>query len=320
MGLAQNTNLVERKTNTGEQNLITDVPGVLVGHSTIHDQTIHTGVTVILPGQGLPETRKYPAACHVMNGYSKPIGLIQVEELGTLESPICLSNTLAIGTVADALTRRMVRGSSDELYSFNPLVMECNDGRLSDMKSFPVHAHHVDQAFDALRSSFEEGAVGAGCGMICYGLKGGIGSSSRVLPDGHLLGCLVLTNFGKPDELRIRGQAVSWGDSSPDKGSVIVVLATDAPLDARQLKRLCRRAQSGLARTGSSMSHGSGEIALAFSTAQDETLLNEESLDDCFRAVVECVEEAVISSMWHAEALTGYRGFRVGSLRTLLDE
>ena len=325
MGLPNNTDLLKRRLPTGEKNLITDLDGIRVGHATLHQGDIHTGVTIVSPRKNI-YPNPLPAACHVINGFSKPIGFIQVDELGTIESPIGLTNTFAIGTLADGLIKRVVKEQSDvnqQIGSFNSVVMECNDSYLSDMKSFPVLPEHVTAAFDDLSIVFLEGDVGAGSGMVCYGLKGGIGSSSRIIDikgKTYTLGCLVLTNFGQPDDLILRDRLDLPANylSKDQTGSVVIVLASDAPLDHRQLKRISRRAQSGLARTGAYVSHGSGEIVLAFSTDRSSDRLIDPDLDRLFLATVEAVEESVLSSLWHANSVVGYHNRQVLALKDVL--
>ncbi len=313
----------------GRLNLITDVPGVKVGHVTLTGNGLNTGVTAILPHGGNMFTQKVIGAVHVINGYGKSTGLMQVEELGTIETPIILTNTLSVGTAATGLIRYMMEqnpeiGGKDG--TVNPLVFECNDGGLSDIRGLHVKEAHVKEAIENAAEAFEEGAVGAGRGMSCFGLKGGIGSASRrVTLDGnsYTFGVLVLTNFGSMEYLCINGNCVGArikealaAKSEADKGSVIVVLATDAPVNERQLKRLCKRSAAGLAKVGSYYGNGSGDIVVGFSTAatlphhSDAEVLSgkrlfENALEKLFPLVVEGVEEAVISSMLHAETTTG---------------
>ena len=309
----------------GEKNLVTDVPGVAVGHCTLQEGKIQTGVTAILPHGGNCFQSKCLAAAHVINGFGKSTGLVQVQELGTLETPIVLTNTLSVGTAHTALVRYMLEGNPDigvATGTVNPVVMECNDGRLNDIRGLHIAEEHVRRALHAAAADFEEGAVGAGTGMCCYGLKGGIGSASRrMLLDGksYTLGALVMSNFGALSDLMVAGQPLGReiaerqkAESQPDRGSIIVVLATDLPLSSRQLGRVARRAQNGIARTGTITGNGSGEIVLAFSTANQvphypagHTLagafLHEDYMDHAFRAAVECVEESIVSSLIHAE-------------------
>lgn len=338
---------VEQKTLTfgsfpaGERNLITDVPGVRVGHVTLSDGDVQTGVTAIIPAEGNLFAQKVPAACHVINGFGKAAGLVQVQELGTIETPIVLTNTFGVGTGVNALIRYSLADNEDiglTTGTVNPVVLECNDGRLNDIRGMHVTEGDVNAALAAASDRFAEGAVGAGRGMCCYGLKGGIGSASRVIEIGgkaYAVGALLLTNFGQTVDLRVGGsplgQKIAEGPARADKGSCVVILATDIPLSCRQMGRVCRRAQSGLARTGAYISSGSGEMAVMFSTGArvphygreafaTTRVLQENLLDLVFRAVADCVEESVISSMLHAETVTGRAGNQGKSLGQRLEE
>lgn len=322
----------------GPLNRITDVPGVSVGHHTIRTGRFNTGVTVLLPCPENPFFHKLPAAAVVFNGFGKTLGLMQLQELGTLETPIALTSTLNVGLVHDALVGYLIdrcrQDGKDDLRSVNPVVCECCDGTLNDIQGRPVHAGHVLSAISASSEHFDEGDVGAGTGMICHGLKGGIGSASRVMTvDGqdYTMGVLVLTNHGSLSDLTISGKhigpalAEQLQQYKPDKGSCIVIAATDLPLDARQLGRTAKRASVGLARLGSYIGQGSGEVFLAFSTAnpfdprqenalRSGTLFSDDWLDLPFRAVAECTEEAVLNSMLTAHTLTGWQGNTTYSL------
>ena len=314
----------------GEQNSICDVPGVLVGHKTLAHEEIQTGVTAVLPHGGNLFRDKVPAAVHVINGFGKTAGSIQISELGTLETPILLTNTLSVGTVSDALVRYMLRQNPEigvDTGTVNPVVLECNDGYLNDIRSLSVTVRDVEEALNSASVHCEEGAVGAGRGMSCFGLKGGIGTASRVLEfDGvpYTMGVLVLTNFGSLEDFTICGNRVGEQisldlASEEDKGSIIVLLGTDLPLSARQLSRVARRAAVGISRTGGLCGNGSGEIALAFSTAQyipheseaavlQLSVLSEACMNQVFRAAAFATEEAIISSMLHAETVEGRAG------------
>lgn len=329
----------------GPNNLITDVKGVKVGHVTLADGAIQTGVTALLPGEE-PFRRKRRAACHVINGFGKSAGLMQVNELGQLESPIVLTNTLAVGVAWQALCKWLV-DNNPGLTSVNPIVMECNDSYLNDIRSLNITERMVLEALKAAGETFEQGAVGAGRGMVCHGLSGGIGSASRQAGIGdetYTVGVLVLSNHGLLRDLTLCGDRVGLLlqekkeeeaqkqqalREARDQGSVIVILATDAPLSHSQLNRVCKRAVAGLARTGAQIGHGSGEVVLAFSTANeiihgDEsplrtmTELNERYIDTIFRMTVAAVEEAVQASLWYARAVTGFEGHTVKALRDLL--
>lgn len=325
----------------GPRNSITDVPGVLVGNVTLCSEEVHTGVTAILPHAGNMYEDKVPAACAVFNGYGKSTGLMQIEEVGTIETPIVLTNTLSVGCAANALVEYMLERNPEiclKLPTVNPVVCECNDGYLSDIRGLHIHREHVFEAIKVAQEEFEEGAVGAGAGMSCFGLKGGIGTASRRvgLGESYTLGVLALTNFGLLADLMIAGipagKIISEGQATEEaeKGSVIVVIATDIPLSSRQLKRIARRASIGIARTGGYMGHGSGELAVAFSTAnrvpqtaksdfRSVTVLSEEKIDTVFRAVVESVEEAVLNSMICAAPTSGRDGHSRRSLGEYMD-
>ena len=328
----------------GPRNLISDVPGVTVGHCTLADGEVQTGVTALLPHPGDTFHQKVAAASCVINGFGKTIGLVQIDELGTLETPILFTNTLSVGTAATALVRYMLERCPDiceSTGSVNPVVCECNDSGLNDIRGLHVTEADALAALADCRADFAEGAVGAGRGMRCHGLKGGIGSSSRVVElDGQSfhLGALVLSNHARFDDLILAGVPIAQRlgqlpQVAPhqDKGSIITVLATDIPLTCRQLGRVARRAIVGLSRTGSYCGNGSGEIVIAFSTANkiphypQQSLLSlqavgETKIDLLFRAAAECVEESVLSSLLHAETVTGRGGLTVRSLADLLQE
>ena len=294
----------------GSRNLITDVPGVRVGHATIDEGNCHTGVTVVLPPRENPFTDKLTAACCVFNGFGKTLGLVQVEELGQLETPIALTNTLNVGKVHDALVSYMIslcQWDGIHLTSVNPVV--CAIASASDV--------------------FAQGAVGAGRGTICYGMKGGVGSSSRLLEiDGktYTLGVLVQSNYGASADFRAACLPDELAEC--DQGSIILIAATDLPLSSRQLKRVLRRASVGMARLGSYMGHGSGEIAVGFTTAQMEThgsfqtqtILREDLMNLPFRAIGECAEEAILQSLWHAAPDHALDGTYIPSLREFLTD
>ncbi len=315
----------------GERNLITDVPGVRVGHATVDAGDCHTGVTVVLPPRENPFTDKLTAACCVFNGFGKTLGLVQVEELGTLETPIALTNTLNVGKVHDALVSYMIdvcRRDGIKLTSVNPVVCECNDSRISDIARRPVGEREVLDAIATASSDFAQGAVGAGRGTICYGMKGGIGSSSRLMElDGrtYTIGVLVQSNYGASADFR--AACLPEGLAECDQGSIILIAATDLPLSSRQLRRVLRRASVGMARLGSYIGHGSGEIAVGFTTApkekrsdsfQTQTVLREDLMNLPFRAIGECAEEAILQSLWHAAPDQGLDGTSIPSLREFL--
>ena len=314
----------------GPLNAITDVAGVRVGQVTlIEGDRIRTGVTAILPHAGNLFQEKVPGAVFIGNAFGKLAGSTQVEELGTIETPIVLSNTLAVGTVMDAVVGwTLAQPGNETVRSVNALVGETNDGGLNDIRSQPVRKEHVLAALrDAREGAVGEGNVGAGTGTIAFGFKGGIGTSSRVAPVGgraYVVGVLVQSNFG--GVLSIDGvpvgkalrQAQGPGPRPPDSsdGSCMIVVATDAPLSSKDLNRLAARAIFGLARTGSSYSNGSGDFAIAFSTAPElrvthgstaitpRPTLPTEALSPLFEAALEATEEAVLNSLLKAETMT----------------
>lgn len=335
---------------TGPDNALTDVPGVLVGHTTIirgdsgplipGSGPVRTGVTAIRPHPGNLFADQVAAGVHVLNGFGKTLGLEQVRELGVLETPILLTNTLNVWRCADALLDWMLAGNPEigiTRGTINPLVGECNDGWLNDIQGRHVTKEHVFQALDsATQNNLAEGSVGAGTGTLCYQFKGGIGTASRILPQemgAFRVGVLLQANFGSRHQLTIRGKTVGkalsrWRpgaeksmeseEDSTAGGSCMMVLATDAPLSSRQLTRLARRAPLGLARTGSSSSPGSGDYVIAFSTTNlrsEETdtimapvmrLVNEaNTLGYLFQAVVDAVEEAVLNALVAASTMSG---------------
>jgi D-aminopeptidase len=321
----------------GPLNAITDVAGVRVGHRTlVRGDGVRTGVTAILPHGGDPFQEKVPAAVWVVNGFGKAAGFLQVRELGQLESPIVLTNTLAVGTAVDAVVRwTLARPGNEEVRSVNAVVGETNDGWLNDIRALPVTGADVAAAIEAAKAGpVEEGSVGAGTGTRALGWKGGIGTASRRLPEnlgGWTVGALVQTNFG--GILRIDGVPVGEAlgrysfredlENSGD-GSCMIVLATDAPLSSRNLERLARRSALALGRVGSFVSDGSGDFAIAFSTAERiphggpplrsvERLAND-AASPLFLAAVEAVEEAIYNSLLRAATVIGHRGRTVEAI------
>ncbi|MDN7240834.1 P1 family peptidase [Planococcus sp. N028] len=329
----------------GPLNAITDVAGVAVGHTTLSDGRVQTGVTAIVPHQGNIYKEKLIASSHVINGFGKTMGTVQLEELGTLETPILLTNTLSIGTAADTLIDYMLERNPEIGHTtgtVNPIVGECNDMFLNDIRAKSVTPEHVKAALADASPEFLEGAVGAGRGMLCYSLKGGIGSASRKMNlDGaeYMMGVMVLSNFGMLSDLRVNGKAVGQqlkreilqDREEKDKGSVMIIVSTDLPLSERQLNRIIKRAVAGLSRTGSIITHGSGEIVIGFSTAikiphqKPGDLLtmhciHEEDLDLAFRAVGEATEEAVLNSLVTAEHVVGRDGNERPILMDLIEK
>jgi D-aminopeptidase len=313
----------------GAHNGITDVAGVRVGHATvISGDSVRTGVTAVLPHGGNPFRERVPAAIHVANGFGKLLGSTQVNELGELESPVLLTCTLCVWRVADALVAWMLeQPGMEDVRSINPVVGETNDGRLNAIRTRPVGEKEVRAALaQASSGPVAEGSVGAGTGTVAFGWKGGIGTSSRVLPaklGGFTVGVLVQSNFG--GVLQVMGAPVgrALGRYAFQKdveergdGSIMVVVATDAPLGHRNLRRLAERATLGLGRTGSSASNGSGDYVIAFSTAASvrraagaerltgETLGND-AMSPLFQAVVEATEEAIYNSLFMASTVSG---------------
>lgn len=325
----------------GRWNAITDVKGVKVGQVTlIEGDDIRTGVTAILSHDGNIFQDKVPAGIAVGNGFGKLMGFTQVQELGEIETPIVLTNTLAVPAAAEALIDwTLAQKGNEEVRSVNPVVGETNDGWLNDIRARAVKKESVLDALIAAESGpVEEGCVGAGTGTVCFGWKGGIGTSSRVLPKslgGYTVGALVQSNFGgvlQMDGLPIGkklGQHYlkdELEDASAD-GSIMIVIATDASLSDRNLLRLAKRGLAGLARTGASMGNGSGDYVIAFSTNEDVRRIVErrskvwsypeianELTSPLFQAAIEATEEAVYSSLCMAETMTGFRGRTVKAL------
>ncbi len=326
----------------GPLNRISDIPGVTVGHATLAEGDLRTGVTAIRPHPGNVFRDRPVAAAHVLNGFGKSIGLMQIEELGQLETPILLTNTLSVGTCGTALIRRAIAENpriGRQTSTVNPVVGECNDGYLNDIQALAVTEQHALAALDATTAEFAVGAVGAGAGMSCFGFKGGIGSASRqVVLDGATfhLGTLALANFGRagdlllPDGRRIAPPAPARDPMpTPERGSVIVVVATDVPLEHRQLHRVIRRAGAGLARVGSFYGHGSGDVFLGFTTAnrtphdpKSDLLplraIAEERIDRLFEAAAEATQEAVLDALAASPDTTGRIGHMRPGLRAAL--
>ncbi|HHX09769.1 MAG TPA: P1 family peptidase [Firmicutes bacterium] len=329
---------------TGPYNAITDVPGVLVGHSTIIEGEgplvpgrgpVRTGVTAIRPHPGNLFQEKVPGAVYVINGFGKATGLAQVQELGVIETPVILTNTLSVGQAWDALCEYMLEQNPDigvTTGTVNPLVLECNDGYLNDIRGRHVRKHHVLAALNEASSGpVTEGNVGGGTGMSCLGFKGGIGTASRCVEVGEnqwSVGVLVMSNFGSMKELRISGIPVGLElekrlgrQHKTPPGSIVIVLGTDAPVSHRQLNRIAKRCQGGLARVGSTFQNGSGDFVVAFSTANrvrhkdssafvEGKWLRDDSRDlgRIFAAAVEATEEAILNSLSAADTMEGRDG------------
>lgn len=326
---ARDHGLVPAPGRTGPHNAITDVPGVLTGHTTIlRPPTIHSGVTAIVP-EGVGPDAPLPAGLFAGNGYGKLIGATQVAELGVIESPVVLTSTLSAFRAADALVTWMLsKPAWADVVSFNPVVGECNDGWLSDGRSRPVTEADVLAALDGAASGpVEEGSVGAGTGTGALGFKAGIGTSSRVVEvagEEVTLGVLVQANFG--GRLRVGGVVPDLGSDDPkasEAGSCMVVAATDAPLDARQLTRLARRLVFGLGRVGAAYTHGSGDYGLAFSTRRGLPAPDDDALNPLLTAALDAVEESVLNSLTAARTTVGFNGrtlpgIPMDRLRTLM--
>jgi D-aminopeptidase len=324
----------------GPLNAITDVPGVLVGQTTlIKGDSVRTGVTAILPFAGNIFQHKVPAGLFTGNGFGKLAGSTQLTELGTLESPVILTNTLSVSTGMDAVIDYTLRQPGNEMVqSVNAVVGETNDGRLNDIRGRHVKKDDVLLAIQKAKPGIvEEGSVGAGTGTVCFGFKGGIGTSSRKLPSslgGYTVGVLVQTNFG--GVLQIDGVPIGQELnkyylkdqlSAKEDGSCMIVVATDAPLDSRNLTRLAKRAFMGLAKTGGIAHHGSGDYVIAFST--DSTvriehqskeqlrtihLMNDDAISPLFLAVIEATEEAIINSLFMSSDMRGFKDAKVQGL------
>lgn len=359
MGLPKDSGLdLKSKWPSGKYNKISDVPGVSVAHVTLKGREINTGVTAILPHQGDLFHDKVAAGAQVLNGFGKSLGIVQIQELGTIETPIIMTNTFAVGAADSALVKYMLRRNDDigiNTGTVNAVVTECNDGSLNDIRGMHVKERDVMWALNKAAGAgpdFDEGAVGGGTGMCCLGFKGGIGSASRIVEyDGrkYNVGAIVMANFGAAGKLRAGGRflgeelkakvdaraaaegaaAEDQADKARDKGSIIMVVATDLPMTSRQLSRVCRRCPVALGRTGSIMGDGSGDIAIAFSTGNREPhypdrrildirMVHDSTIDDVFEAAIEAVEESVLSALYHAETTRGVRGSIRYGLRDFL--
>ncbi|TRX61851.1 P1 family peptidase [Fulvivirga sp. M361] len=323
---------------TGKYNAITDVKGVKVGHTTIIEgDSVRTGVTAILPHSGNIYQLKAPAAIYLGNGFGKLAGYSQVKELGNIETPIVLTNTLSVPEASNALiTYTLAQKDNEHVRSVNSIVGETNDGWLNDIRGRHVKEKHVlDAIHNAKSGKIEEGNVGAGTGTICFQYKGGIGTSSRVIPKklgGYTVGVLVQTNYG--GVLQINGVPVAkeFGNyprhySYDVDGSCMIVVMTDAPLGARNLERLAKRAMMGLAKTGGIASNGSGDYVIAVSTAEDNFIphnsrspfiateeLKNEAVTPLFLAVIEATEEAALNSLFAAKTMTGRENHEIKSI------
>lgn len=311
---------------TGEHDALTDVPGVRVGHTTLHEgDRVHTGVTAVVPdvlGRGPGQRPSLPCGLAVGNGYGKLVGATQVAELGEIETPLLLTATLSAFRAADALVTHVLgRPGYEQVRSLNPVVGETNDGFLSDIRARPVTEEHVLAALDgAAPGPVAQGCVGAGTGTAALGYKGGIGTASRVVTGeagSWTVGALVQSNFSGTLTVRgvpmpavdLLGPANPGGQRPDDGNSCMIVVATDAPLDARRLDRVARRAVFAMGRVGAGYTHGSGDYALAFTTADPATpLVADAGLDPFFAATMDAVEEALLASVLTATTTVGHRG------------
>ena len=309
---------------TGEANSITDVPGVEVGHRSVltgqptERPCVRSGVSVIDPdNERSVFSDPVTGATNVLNGYGKSVGFPQVDELGEIETPITLTNTLSTWRVADAVIDRVLE-TNQGATSVNPVVGECNDGVLNDIRGRHISADHVADAFAACSdTNTQEGCVGAGVGTTGFGWKAGIGTASRQTDD-HTIGVLVLTNTGKPEDLRLDGLQIGRHveedqESSSAGGSIMMILGTDAVLSARQLTRVIKRTTLGLGRAGGIAHHGSGDFAVGFANDHGSEVTDSE-LTPLFRGAVEATEEAIYNSLTRAETITGFEGKTVEAL------
>ena len=325
----------------GRWNAITDVQGVKVGHVTlIEGEDIRTGITAILPHDANLFQDKVPAAIVVGNGFGKLTGSTQVNELGEIETPIVLTNTLSVPRATEAIIEwTLEQTGNEEVSSVNPVVGETNDGYLNNIRKMAVTKEHVREGINrAATGAIQEGCVGACTGTVCFGWKGGVATSSRILPrnlSGYTVGALVQTNFGGvlqmdgiPVGKRLGQYYLKEQLNQPSTdGSIMIILATDAPLSDRNLKRIAKRGLVGLARTGASMSNGSGDYVIAFSTAAEVRRTPERRnqvwaypevpnalMSPLFESAIEATEEAIYNSLCMAETMTGYRGVTVPAL------
>lgn len=340
MATARELGLMIGGLPVGPLNAITDVDGVSVGHHTLSGDGLATGVTAILPHGGDPFRLKPRAAVDVINGFGKSAGLMQVAELGTLETPILLTNTFGVAACTQELIRRAVAANpaiGRSTSTVNALVCECNDGGINDIQAMAVTPEDAAAALDVARPGrFAQGAVGAGAGMTAFGFKAGIGTSSRRIDlegEDFTLGTLVLANFGPAGQLVLPDgrRPVPSRDVDAEKGSVIVIMATNLPLGDRQLQRVARRAGAGLARLGAFWGNGSGDLAICFTTADPVEhdpasafaslrRLDDARIDLAFRAAAEATQEAVLNALCEAPATQGRDGRFYPSLADWLKE
>lgn len=291
---------------TGPLNAITDVAGVRVGHCTlIEGDRTRTGATAIIPHEGNVFARKTPAGLAVLNGFGKFAGATQIQELGEIETPILLTNTLAVGRAIEALIAyTLAQPGNERTVSINAVVGETNDSRLNDIRAPRPTVTEMMRAFETARGGpVAQGAVGAGTGTVAFGLKGGIGTASRVVGD-HTLGVLVQSNFG--GTLRIDGRTINSPANADTDGSIVIIAATDAPVSPRNLERLAQRCFGGLARTGAALSNGSGDYALAFTTCQNGPPMPHDAMSPLFEAAIDATEEAIVNALLMAVDTHGF--------------
>ena len=304
----------EAPAETGQ---ISDVPGVRVGHTTVVDGDVRTGVTTVVPDPVPSPARPLRCGLFVGNGHGKLVGATELIELGELQTPLVLTNTLSTFLAADALTDWMLRRPEcADVVTLNPLVAECNDSWLSDIRARAVRPEHVHAALDGADTDFACGAVGAGTGMWALGFKGGIGTASRRVGD-HTVGVLALTNF--TGTLTLHDTVVEAPDTvAPEGNSCIMVVATDAPFDARQLGRVARRSVFAMGTVGADYRHGSGDYGIAFSTDRHSAPPPDRQLDPYFRATLDASADAIVSSLWHAPTTIGRAGHTAHGLQDVL--
>lgn len=316
---------------TGKLNKITDVAGVKVGHYTLEDESHNTGITVILPCEDNPFINKVMASSHIINGYGKTQGLVQIEELGYIETPIVLTSTLNVGKIHDSVVSYMIEQchkENENVLSINPIVGEVNDFPLNDVQDRPLGEEELIKAINDAKIDFEEGSIGGGKGTVCCGVKGGIGSSSRItIIDGKIytIGILVQTNYGGVNDLIIDGKKVGaeikdkLEKIEDNKGSIMIVVATDLPVTERQLKRIIKRTEVGLVRTGSIIGNDSGDVVIGFTTAnrinkmedshfRTYSSVTEDKLNYVFKQVADATEEAILNSLATAQTTSYYKG------------
>ena len=316
---------------TGRLNKITDVPGVKVGHYTLKDEKHNTGITVVLPCEDNPFINKVMATSYIINGYGKTQGLVQIEELGYIETPIVLTSTLNVGKIHDSIVSYMIEEcnkENEEILSINPIVGEVNDSPLNDVQDRLLGEKELKEAISNAKIDFEEGSIGGGTGTVCLGVKGGIGSSSRItIIDGKIytIGVLVQTNYGGVNDLIIDGVKVGekiknkLDKIEDNKGSIMIVVATDLPVSERQLKRIIKRTEVGLVRTGSTIGNDSGDVVIGFTTAnrlnkvknnhiREYKSITEDKINYVFKQVADATEEAILNSLATAQTTTYYKG------------